>query len=373
MLEAGYGIGDSIGLLAAVSVISLVGCALTLRLLACQTQAGLWPATRRLIPAGGLLAGTAWWVFLLALRLRFPHLEADIAWPVLLQSWALVGAGAFASLGIAAHARRSARNVALAGSIMSAAVSCMVFASMSGLAAPSALAYDLPRVIATMAVSSTLLAGSFWLAGRAMPARVVAPLLMAASLAVLAIMSLSSILPFSEWQLEAGTPGAIAFRPVTVVFLSELGVTLVLGTAGAGVDRRAAAQIARENARLRQFTESTFEALLIHREGEILDANSIFCDLIGQPLAAVQGKPATEFLPESEIVADAVRIVGKPKAVEIEIMAADGAVARHRLWRGQGPRHGTARHSRASSGRGAHPVPCPARSIDRLAEPLAIP
>jgi len=112
----------------------------------------------------------------------------------------------------------------------------MVFASVSGLAEPLSLAYDLTLVIATMAVGSTLSAGGLWLLGRQRPSRGVAALLLAVALSLLAIVSVSSILPFSEWQMAAATPGAIAFRPVTVVFLSELGVTLVLGLAGAGVD-----------------------------------------------------------------------------------------------------------------------------------------
>lgn len=326
----GQELGYSFGLLIASGVLSLAGAVLALRVFSHAAPMGslpmgsLWSAAIRFVPAGLLMAGTAWLLFMLALKVHFPRLDPDIPWEAALRSCAMVGVGAIAALGIAARTRRSVRNVAFAGSVMSSSVSCMVFASMSGLAAPSALAYDLANVIATMAASSTLWAGGLWLHGRSGSPRIVAGLLMAASLTLLAEASLSCILPFSDWKMATATPGAMEFRPVTVIFLSELGVTLVFGFAGAGVDRQAALQAARENERLRQLTESTFEALVIHRGGEVLDANSIFCELIGRPLAAVKGQHIENFLPGGDRSSAISPITGKPEAFETLIVAADG-------------------------------------------------
>ncbi|HEY1386588.1 MAG TPA: EAL domain-containing protein [Dongiaceae bacterium] len=176
-----------------------------------------------------------------------------------------------------------------------------------------------------MAGSSTLSAGSLWLWGEPRRRRLLSALLLAAALTLLAIMSLSSILPFSEWQIAAATPGSIAFRPVTVVFLSELGVTLLLVLAGEGVDRQAAARIASENDRLRQLTEGTFEALLIHSDGIILDANSTCCELIGQPLSVIKGQALERFLPYGDSAAAVSPLTGKAAAAEAEVAGADGA------------------------------------------------
>jgi diguanylate cyclase len=318
--ELGYGIG----LLAATGVLSLVGTTLALRMVLREQPRTEWVQAIRTAAAGLLLTGTAWLLFLIALKLYFPRLQPDIPWPAVLQSWGLVAIGATTALGIAARARRSARNVAFAGSILASSVSCMMFVSMSGLVAPMALAYDLTRLIAIMAISSTLWACGLWLLGRPAPMRFVPVLLMAASLALLTDTSLSSILPFTEWQMAAATPGAIAFRPVTVVFLSELGVTLVLALAGAGVDRQAAAQIARENDHLRQLTESTFEALLIHRDGVVLDANSIFRELVGRPIEAIKGQRIEAFLSEGDRPSAISQITGKPEALETQIVGASG-------------------------------------------------
>jgi diguanylate cyclase len=321
----GHEVGYIVGLLVVSGILSVGGSMLAVRMLPRETPEGNVAAvTIRVILAGLLLAATSWMLFLLALKLHFPRLDPDIPWPAMLRAWAVVGAGTIAAQGIAMRTRRSVRNVAFAGSVMSSSVSCMVFASMSDLAAPSALAYDLPEVIGIMAASSTFWAGGLWLLERPGSPRLLPGLLLAASLMLLADASLSCILPFSAWNMATATPGAIAFRPVTVIFLSELGVTLVLGIAGAGVDRQAAAQATRENERLRQLTEGTFEALLIHCGGEILDANSAFCELTGRPLALIKGQPIETFLPEGDRTSDISPITGRPEAFETQIAGANG-------------------------------------------------
>ena len=50
-----------------------------------------------------------------------------------------------------------------------------------------------------------------------------------------------------------------------------------------------------ETARLRQLSDSTFEGLLIHRDGMILDANTAFCGMTGLDLAQVRGQPLALF------------------------------------------------------------------------------
>jgi diguanylate cyclase (GGDEF)-like protein/PAS domain S-box-containing protein len=321
----GHEVGYSIALLVASGMLSIAGTMMALRLLPRETPDDTIAAlTIRVILAGLLLAGTSWLLFVLALKLHFPRLDPDVPWPAMLRAWVIVGAGTIAALAIAMRTRRSVRNVAFAGSVMSASVSCMVFASMSDLAAPSALACDLADVIGIMAVSSTLWAAGLWLLERPGSARWLPGMLLAASLMLLTCASLSCILPFSEWNMATATPGAIVFRPVTVIFLSELGVTLALGAAGAGVDRQTAALATRENERLRQLTESTFEALLIHSGGQVLDANSTFCELIGRPLASIKGQQMATFLPEGDGSSAISPITGRPETFETQIAGANG-------------------------------------------------
>ena len=93
------------------------------------------------------------------------------------------------------------------------------------------------------------------------------------------------------------TTGALALRPLTVVFASEFVAALLLVRAGAEVDRQAAARATRENQRLRQLTESTFEGIVVHRDGSVLDANGAFCALVGLPLESVVGQAVADFAP----------------------------------------------------------------------------
>jgi diguanylate cyclase (GGDEF)-like protein/PAS domain S-box-containing protein len=63
-------------------------------------------------------------------------------------------------------------------------------------------------------------------------------------------------------------------------------------------NRRAALIVAhatQETARLRQLSDSTFEGLLIHRDGTVLDANTAFCGMTGYNLSQVRGQPLARF------------------------------------------------------------------------------
>ena len=79
----GQEVGYSLGLLAAIGMLSLAGIALALRILPREVSADrLSAVATRVVAAGLLLAVTAWLLFLLALKFHFPHLELDIPWPL---------------------------------------------------------------------------------------------------------------------------------------------------------------------------------------------------------------------------------------------------------------------------------------------------
>jgi diguanylate cyclase (GGDEF)-like protein len=255
----------------------------------------------RVLRAGSLLGLTGWVVFLGCLEAGFPHLDPHFPLAALAQAWAVQAAGAMVAVLIAARCDRTMRNVALAGSLLSGGASCMLFSAMSGMAAPAPLAYNLWGVLAAMAGSSTLCAIGFWQAGASSSGRnrLLAAAVIGVGLTVVADASLCSILSFSDWNAQLATPGGMAFRPIVVVFISETVVTALLGLVGAAIDRRAGSLIDRETERLRELTESTFEALVIHRDKIVLDANGVFCTLVGLSLAAVKGQKLERFLSDT--------------------------------------------------------------------------
>jgi diguanylate cyclase (GGDEF)-like protein/PAS domain S-box-containing protein len=255
----------------------------------------------RLLGAGLLLGLTGWVTFLACLEAGFPHLDPRFPTADLVQAWAMQLAGAVGAVVIAARGTRNIRNVALAGSLLSGGASCMLFIAMSGLAAPAPLAYDRWGVLGMMAGSGTLCAIGFWQAGASSGRwnRVLAAACIGLGLAVVAGASLASILGFSDWDAQLAMPGGLTFRPIVFVFTAESAVSGLLALVGAAIDRRAASLIDGESKRLRELTESTFEALVIHRDDIVLDANGVFCDLVGTALPAVKGQPLRRFLAET--------------------------------------------------------------------------
>ena len=290
-----------IRLLAGALLVSLLLCTAVFRIMPLRVVGRAAPRTARGIArtaCAGLLLGVAVWIVLfLSWKGFFPFVDAAMPKSAVAASFALAIAGATATLAIAVHGESGTRNTVLAGSILAATVSCMLFVTMSAIASPLVMGYDLIEVLLSM-IGCTLLCslGLHRVRGASTRMQMLLPgVLVAVAIPVLNLASLSSILPFTEWEMASATPGALALQPLTVVFLSEFAAVLALTRAGAQVDRRTAARTRQENERLRQLTDSTFEGLLVHRDGIVLDANVAFCAMAGLTLEAVTGRPVGDF------------------------------------------------------------------------------
>jgi PAS domain S-box-containing protein len=277
---------------------SVLLCALAFRLMPLRPAACDVRKIARTGLAGLLLGGATWIVLLLSWKGFFPFVDAAMPPSAVIASSALAAAGATATLAICVCGVSGMRYTLLAGSILAATVSCMVFVTISAIAAPLVLGYDLAGVLISM-VGCTLMcaAGLHCIRNATNRRQMLLPgILVAIAIPSLNLASLSSILPFTEWETASATPGALALQPLTIVFLSEIAAILALTRAGAQVDRRSAARTRLENDRLRQLTDSTFEGLLVHRAGRVLDANTAFCAMAGLPLDAVIGRAIVDFV-----------------------------------------------------------------------------
>ena len=255
---------------------------------------GLW----RSILAGMVLGAAVWLTFRLSLAAYFPFIQVSLPWSALAMSVLLSVMGGGAAVAVTIYGGQGMRDTLLAGSLLSAGASCTLFVSMSALADPLVLGYDLKGVLAAMVAATALCGfGLRWLRGASsVRQRLVPSILIGLALPALDLASLSSILPFTEWETAAATPGALALQPVTVVFVSEFLLVLALTRAGVEVDRQSAARTRRENDRLRQLADCTFEGILVHRGGNIIDANRAFCALVGLPLDQVLGSKVSRFI-----------------------------------------------------------------------------
>lgn len=279
--------------------------------------------------AGLLLGGTIWIVLLLSWKGFFPFVDVAMPMAAVVSSSVLAVVGAIATLTISVYGDSGTRNTVLAGSILAATVSCMLFVTMNAIAAPLVMGYDLTGMLLSM-IGCTLMCsiGLHHIRRASTRRQMLLPgVLVAVAIPVLNVASLSSILPFTEWETAAATPGALALQPLTVVFLSEFVAILALTRAGAQVDKQTAARTRQENERLRQLTDSTFEGLLVHRGGRVLDANAAFCAMTGLSLDTVRGRPVSDFAPNFQI--DDFRTDGLPidldqRPIETKLIVAAG-------------------------------------------------
>ncbi|MGE4049037.1 MAG: histidine kinase dimerization/phospho-acceptor domain-containing protein, partial [Acetobacteraceae bacterium] len=255
-------------------------------------------ATIRIIPSGALAGAAIWLTFRISLAGYFPFLDAQVPWPAAVISVLLALGGGMAAIAITALAERGMRNTILSGSVLSASASCMLFTSMSALADPLVLGYELAGILAAMVACTFVCGFALRQVGSATSAagRMVPAVVIGVALAGLNLASFLSILPFTEWETASATPGALALQPLTVVFISEFVAILALTRAGAAVDRQSAARARRENERLRQLADCTFEGILVHAAGKILDANRAFCTMAGISLEEIRDTPVLRFL-----------------------------------------------------------------------------
>ena len=93
-------------------------------------------------------------------------------------------------------------------------------------------------------------------------------------------------------------------------------------------ERKRAEEALRESEeRFRSLTEASFEGLMIHAGGVILDANQAFADLFGYPLSQLIGRngPAFMLTPESQQAVREHMHTGTPGAYEVTGIKKDGA------------------------------------------------
>ena len=319
MLIAAFLAAHDLGLLSMAFVASALLCNAALHVMPRRSCRSAW-RNGRAVFSGIILGGTLWAVLLLSWKGYFPHVPATPPLPAILSSLVLAIAGGCAAAAILTHGDPGTRNTLLAGSILAASASCMLFVTMSALATPLTLGNDLVAVLLST-LGCTLMCSFGLHRIRMAPSRwrMVGPgLLIAASFPILDIASFAAMLPFAEWETAAATPGALASRPLTLVFLSELAAILALTRAGAVVDRQTMARTGPEHGRLRQLAESMFEGLVVHRGGRIVDANSAFCALTGLKRDKIPGRKVADFAAFSDANAGGPAVETGPRRADGE-------------------------------------------------------
>ncbi len=249
-------------------------------------------ARRAWLTAMGIAFGSGVWAthFIGMLGYNATSIVA-YAEPEALASLLIAVAGTIAAAGVAASGGAPPARRLAGGALLGLSIAGMHYLGMEGMRMPFLRLWDAATVLASLATGM----GFSMLAFMLLPdiARLRTRLAMAALLTIavgglhFTAMSALTLLPDETMHV---VPMGIA--PQTLGLMVAMMALLILGAALAGgiVDHRLADQAARQARRFRLLADASFEGLLIHRDGIVLDANTALCRLLGRPAGEVIGR-----------------------------------------------------------------------------------
>jgi len=310
--------------LAAYCAFSLLG-----RAVGASRKARVW-----WIGAGAVATGSGVWATHFIAMIAFqPNLPAGYqAGPSALS---ILVAVLVSGLGLAVSMMRRIGMPLLGGAIIGAGIGAMHYIGMSALVVPGVVLYDTPYVVASLLIG---MVGGGIAALVGLKKFDTTHRLSAAILLTLGIVGLhftgmagTAIMPDPSVPVPAQAISPIALAiAVTAVTL----MILCFSLAGAILDEHLVSRSAKEAERLaasetrfRQLTEATFEGILMHKGGRIVDTNHSMAELMGMSQEALIGRDVMDCVADTsrpmlrKYVTDDIEA-----ACEIELKHADGTL-----------------------------------------------
>jgi len=221
--------------------------------------------------------------------------------------------------------------VAASGLVLAAAIGAMHFTGMAAMRVPGSIDFN-ARYVAAALLDGGLLCMVALKFGA--PLHKLGNRLLGAGCLCLAICSLH----FIGMAAVTIVPGSMLDRhetllasgPLAVIVATVTIAILVLSLSGSVLDQHLSALADREAQRLRQLAEATFEGILIHRQGTVLDANNALCRLIGTEVGQVRGRSVLDFVApgSAELVRERLRTLERQGklagSAEIELLTVAG-------------------------------------------------
>jgi diguanylate cyclase (GGDEF)-like protein/PAS domain S-box-containing protein len=310
--------------LAAYTAFSLVG-----RAVEAGPKARAW-----WIGAGAVATGSGVWATHFIAMIAFqPNMPVGYAFgPTLLS---ILVAILISGLGLAVSMMRRIGMPLLGGAVIGAGIGAMHYVGMSALVVPGTVQYDKAYVIAALLIG---IAGGGVAAVIGLAKFDASHRLGAAILLTLAICGLhftgmagTSIMPDPTVAVpdQAVSPIALAIV-ITAVTL----MVLCFSLAGSILDEHLVSRSAKEAERLaasetrfRQLTEATFEGILMHQGGRIVDVNRAMAELIDARPESLIGRDVMDCVTEtSRPMLRKYMAADIDTACEIELRQADGTL-----------------------------------------------
>ena len=318
-------------LVALAGMICLFGAWTALSLME-RARAGCGWARRRWLAAAALSTGGSVWATHFVAMLAFqPNLPVgyDVGSTLLSVAVAVLLTGAGQALSL--RNRRSAP--LLGGAVVGLAIGAMHYTGMAALRAPADLVYDTTLAAASFAIA-ILLSGAALavVAGNAgLRPRAAGALLLTAGICGLHFTGMGALRLFPNPLLP--TPDqALAPMWLAVAVATIAVMILTLSLVGSIIDQHLASRSAKEAARLRasetrfrQLADATFEGIVIHADGLILDVNRAMAELLGRRQEELIGCPMLSLVEarDRDAVQHAFR-TDRREPQEIAMLHADG-------------------------------------------------
>ncbi|HMR32610.1 MAG TPA: EAL domain-containing protein [Geminicoccus sp.] len=231
-----------------------------------------------------------------------------------------------AGFAVALHAASSARAL-LAGAVVGLGIAAMHFTGMAAVELQAGIGWDVPVVAAAILAAMALAA----LAMRILvESRGRAGILGSTLFLTLAIVALH----FTAMGAVVLTPSPLLPVPDAVdsqgwLALGVAAATIVIlgmGLVGAFFDHHLARRTAEEAGRLQGLVNATFEGIVIHADGIVLDANESLGRLLGYASADLVGRRVVDFVPVHQVALVTGKIeAGDGEPYESRLIRRDGS------------------------------------------------
>ena len=285
------------------------------------------------IVAGSVATGSGVWATHFIAMLAFQP-DMPVSYAIDRTILSIVIAALVSGLGLAIATMPGLATRILGGLVIGAGIGGMHYTGMSALHLPGDLIYDPTLAIASLIIGMGFggLATTVGFAGHRPGRRISAALLLTIAICGLhfTAMAAAHILPDPTVAVpdQAIAPFWLATAVTAVTIL-----ILALGLVGSTVDEhlthrslREATRLRASEKRFRQLADATFEGIVIHVDGEIVDANQAMCRLLGLPLDRLVGHHIWEVVaPTSHEVVRQRILTADEQTQEIDLLRGDGS------------------------------------------------
>ncbi|HVJ43439.1 MAG TPA: EAL domain-containing protein [Dongiaceae bacterium] len=199
------------------------------------------------------------------------------------------------------------------GAILGAGLAALHYAGLAALRAPGDLRFNSLAVIASvvLVVGCGIAAALLLMRRNDLAHRVLAAAVMTIGLVGLQVITMATASLQFDHPMPLDLTGAavgLTLPPIDIALALGLAVLLLLlaGFAAAMVDqhlvaehRREAARLRLSESRLRQLADATFEGIILHRDGWVIDANAAICNMVGLSSRQIIGHNVLEVVADN--------------------------------------------------------------------------